>query len=186
MYDSPEYQVWATILQRCRNPKNAGFQGYGARGIGVDDEWLTFSNFYRDMGNRPSNSHTVERIDNNGNYGPKNCRWATQKEQSRNKRSNKLIEYNGQVKCVADWNDHLGFGRGVVGSRLLSGWSIEEALETPPGKFPESHPNAIKYRGKVYSIAELSREFGIKRQTLAYRLKMGWEISKALNLLDRI
>lgn len=83
---APEYKTWHMMVQRCTNPNNDGYGDYGGRGIKVCDRWLNFEDFYADMGDRPSLKYSLDRIDNNGNYEPSNCRWATQTDQSRNQR----------------------------------------------------------------------------------------------------
>ena len=83
----PEYNTWATMLQRCMNPNNPSYKDYGGRGITVCDDWLKFENFFRDMGKRPTPKHSIDRKENGGNYEPGNCRWATNTEQAMNKRT---------------------------------------------------------------------------------------------------
>lgn len=101
---SPEYRTWSHILSRCENPKVPNYNLYGGRGIRVCSEWHTFENFYRDMGHRPSKSHSIDRIDTNGNYEPGNCRWATGSEQANNRRSNvklQLLDTEGTLAGIS-------------------------------------------------------------------------------------
>src|SRR5215467_8883535 len=83
--DRPEYKAWSSMRQRCQNPNNPGYKDYGGRGIKVCERWQKFENFYADMGPRPDN-HSLERINNDGDYEPSNCRWASNLEQQKNKR----------------------------------------------------------------------------------------------------
>jgi hypothetical protein len=90
MKDTREYAIWSTMKQRCLNPKFSAYRYYGARGVTVCDRWRDdFAAFYADMGPRPSPKHSIDRIDNNGDYSPQNCRWATASQQQRNKRPHK-------------------------------------------------------------------------------------------------
>jgi len=127
---TPEYCSWDCMIQRCTNPNNISYKNYGGRGIVVCDRWRDFRNFYADMGNRPEGT-TLERIDNNKNYEPDNCKWATQYEQGRNKRNNRIVEYNGKKYCLTDLANKFGLKFDTLSSRLNLGWPIEKALHEP-------------------------------------------------------
>lgn len=129
---SVEFRIWGGIKTRTTNPNDPGYENYGARGIVMSEDWLnSFETFLRDMGRRPSPKHSIDRIEVNGPYSKENCRWATGKEQARNRRSNRRIEYSGETLTVAEWNERLGFKRGVLGQRLLAGWSEVDAITIP-------------------------------------------------------
>lgn len=100
----PVYSLWQNMLQRCNNKKNTHYKNYGGRGIKVCREWeLSFELFYKYVGDRPSNKHTLDRINNDGNYEPSNVRWATRKEQAGNLRTNNLVTAFGETKCLGAW-----------------------------------------------------------------------------------
>jgi hypothetical protein len=142
MTKSREYRVWSKMKNRCLNPNNKRFKDYGGRGITVCVEWRhSFKTFYKDMGNRPENK-TLDRIDNNKGYSKENCRWATNKEQSSNMRSNHFLEYNGETKTVSEWARLYGFKEGVLSSRIYRGWSIERAI-TQPVKHKHKHNRSL-------------------------------------------
>ena len=127
-----EFAVWRNMKQRVRNPKNPSYKNYGGRGITLCDRWETFENFIADMGHRPSPEHSIERIDNNRGYYPENCKWATTFEQSWNRRSNRILEYKGETKCLAEWALEKGIHVQTIVTRLRSGYTVEESLEMPP------------------------------------------------------
>ena len=102
----PEYKVWAGLKDRCTNPNSNVYRNYGGRGIRVCDEWSVFENFIADMGSRPSARHSIDRIDNDGNYEPKNCRWATQKDQCRNRSNNVLVETQFGAITASEMSEH--------------------------------------------------------------------------------
>lgn len=126
---SPEYSIWMNLRARCNNPKNNRYHRYGARGIRVCDRWMEdFLNFLEDMGRRPSPDHQIDRIDNNGDYTPDNCRWATRAEQSRNRSTSRFLEFAGQRLTLAEWGALTGIGMKTLHMRLKDGWPVERAL----------------------------------------------------------
>ena len=130
-----EYRAYRAIMTRCYNNKYFGYRDYGGKGITVCRSWLeSFSNFLKDVGRAPSPTHSLDRIDNNGNYEPGNVRWATPAEQSRNTSRTRLITFHGETLCVRDWSKNLGLGLNTVDRRLGIGWSVEKALTTPARK----------------------------------------------------
>ena len=122
-----EHNIWNHMKQRCLNENDKNYKDYGARGIKVCKRWLKFENFYKDMGKAPINK-SIDRINNNGNYEPDNCRWATMKEQANNKRYNHLLTFNGKTQTIAQWSEELNIKRSTLSQRLRYGWNIERAL----------------------------------------------------------
>lgn len=128
---SPTYRSWISMIQRCENPKATAFHRYGGRGITVCDRWRdSFDTFLEDMGERPEGK-TLDRKNDELGYFPGNCRWATRKEQSRNRCDNRLCEYNGEIKSVAEWCESLGMSEDVIRGRLRLGWPFEKIATTP-------------------------------------------------------
>ncbi len=128
---SPEYYTWMTMKARCCNPKSKSYCYYGARGIVICERWLnSFEFFLADMGKRPSSEHQIDRIDSNGNYEPSNCRWATRKEQGRNKSCVKIITYKGKTLRLPELADLFGINPKLLRERLQRGWTVERAIET--------------------------------------------------------
>ena len=127
------YAIWSTMKARCSNPNNEKYHRYGERGIKVCDEWQTFEPFYEwAMANGYSEGLSIDRIDNNGNYEPSNCRWATPEEQANNTSKNKIIAFNGETKTISEWAKTIGVTRETLWKRIfLRNWSIEKALTTP-------------------------------------------------------
>ena len=126
---SPEYRVWAVMLSRCK----PGVRNYGARGIKVCERWKSFENFFIDMGRRPSPRHSIDRIDNDGDYEPDNCRWATKRQQDRNRRTNHLLTLGDETCCLTEWAEIIGITPQALSDRLKSGWSIRQALTSKKG-----------------------------------------------------
>lgn len=169
----PEYWVWAAMLQRCGNEKNPGFKDYGARGIKVCESWRSYGKFIADIGPRPSAKHSIDRIDNNGNYEPSNCRWIDSKTQNRNKRSNTVLEFNGERKLLCEWAEQTGLRMSLICNRLHKlGWTVERTLKTP------ADPD--KYHRGAASLADKAKAAGMHRNMLYARLKRGIPLDEAL------
>lgn len=133
------HYLWDSMKQRCYNPKNKRYKIYGAEGKTVCDEWKNNFQAFYDWGiangfdeNAKRGEYTIERIDRTKGYSPQNCRWATDKEQSNNRRSNHLIEYKGKTQTMKQWADEKGIEYKKLWARINKlHWSIEQALETP-------------------------------------------------------
>lgn len=129
---TPEYRAWQQMRLRCIDPEHAAYPSYGGRGITVCERWLSSpSTFLADMGPKPSPLHEIDRVDNAKGYSPENCRWATRKQNDRNRRSNRVLEFRGERRCVAEWCDLLGLNTSAVVKRLDAGWPVEKTLSTP-------------------------------------------------------
>lgn len=134
LYQSPTYKAWSGMKQRCSCKDRKDYYLYGGRGIKVCARWQKFDVFLLDMGIKPQ-GHQLDRINNNGNYEPKNCRWATPKQNANNRRSNCLITYKGKTQTIQAWADELDIGRGCLRDRLNRyKWSVERALSEPTQK----------------------------------------------------
>lgn len=140
-----EYMIWSKIKDRCLNPRYKKFENYGGRGITICKGWKEdFKNFIVDMGKKPGEGYSVERNDNNGNYScghceeciengwVANCRWATRKEQNKNKRSNVYLEFCGKTKTICEWGKEFNLSHSAIRKRLNAGLTIEQALTLPP------------------------------------------------------
>ena len=123
-----ERRAWEGMIRRCTDPDWPQYADYGGRGITVCAEWLTnFSAFAQAMGRAPVGG-SIERIDNAQGYSPKNCCWATRKEQANNRRSNRLLTYHGKTQNVSQWAEELGIRRDTLYMRLKHGWPIDRVL----------------------------------------------------------
>lgn len=126
------YQSWSSMRSRCRNPKDVNWPNYGGRGIAVCERWGDFAGFLADMGGDRPVGFTIERVDNDRGYEPGNCIWATTLVQARNRRTTKLVEWNGETVVLAELCDLFGIGYDVVHNRLdMLGWSLEDAVSIP-------------------------------------------------------
>lgn len=123
------HQIWKGMRKRCNNKNAVGYKNYGGRGIGICAEWDNFANFYEwSMSNNYTELLTLDRINNDGNYEPSNCRWATMKVQANNSRRNHYITINGVTKLLHEWSDYIGISPSNVLVRLSKGYSDDEML----------------------------------------------------------
>lgn len=129
MTGTPEYRAWMHMKNRCLDNTNPQYKDYGGRGISVCEAWLaSFQQFYADLGPRP-NGCSLDRINNNGNYEPANCRWATKIQQANNRTDNRFITYNNETLTLQQWSERLDMPH--LWSRLARGWSMDQAVKTP-------------------------------------------------------
>lgn len=130
---TPEYRAWRAMIDRCTLPSSIGYLHYGGRGISVCDRWRhDFPAFLHDMGLKPSPKHSLDRENNDGNYEPGNCRWATPHQQARNRSDNHVLEYGGLSMPITDWAAKIGVPMATLHSRITKlGYSVEKALTFP-------------------------------------------------------
>ena len=141
---TPEYVSWHGMMKRCYETKAVNYARYGGRGIYVCDKWrYSFEAFLADMGKKPTPAHSLDRYpNNNGNYEPNNCRWATLKEQANNKRNSRWITIGEETRTLAQWCELRELNSKIISGRLSDGWSEEEAITIPIRRRPKKNGNA--------------------------------------------
>ncbi len=186
---TPEYHTLMSMRARCNTPNTVGYRYYGGRGIKVCDRWMDpevgVMNFMKDMGPRPSDNHSIDRIDSNGNYSPENCRWATRKEQALNRSCAIMLTYNGVIKNASLWAEERGINPGVIYSRVKKGMSHDDAINLPASPYKKGQkrkPKTLTFNGKTQSIGKWIKETGINKSSIHNRLKMGWSIEDTLTI----
>lgn len=151
---TPEYRAWQTARLRCIEPTNQAWPSYGGRGIRMCERWLnSASAFVADMGPKPSPKHELDRRDNDGHYEPGNCRWVLRTTNDRNRRSNRLVTFNGETHAMAEWCERFGLPQDTATWRLRNGWTPEATFTTPVrAKKPNgTHP---RYRANTHQRQE--------------------------------
>jgi hypothetical protein len=136
-----EFIIWQGMINRCKRDNVVNRNSYFLKGVTVCERWKGregFGYFLGDMGSRPSKRHSLDRIDNDGNYEPSNCRWATVEEQNRNKSTNVFITFRGNTKCMVDWAKELGIHAASLKYRILK-WGVEKALTAPVKKIIDNN-----------------------------------------------
>jgi len=173
MSHAPEYKIWVAMKQRCKNKNSTGYEIYGGRGIKVCNEWQGrrgFSNFFKHIGKRPTSKHTLERIDNNGDYEPGNVKWATRIEQMNNFRRNNLVTIKGKTLSVTAWAREIGISPPTLTQRIKYGWSEDDLLK--PGG---CHPfySMVTINGKTAPSTTWAKEASISTNLLTRRIRSG-------------
>jgi hypothetical protein len=141
--ETPEFRAWSKMHQRCNSPRGSDVTYYA--GVKVCERWdgpQGFPNFLADMGKRPSPQHSIDREDGTKGYEPTNCRWATKKEQSQNRRNVIWLTHNGKTQCVADWAAELNLSPQTIRDRQHKGWPIERVLS----------PDRVPYKGRGQGV----------------------------------
>ena len=128
--NSPTFNTWAGMIQRCYYAKHVKFADYGGAGIEVDPRWHTFSNFLADMGEKPD-GHSIERLDSRRNYWLGNCIWLPAQLQQKNRKNSRMVTYRFRTMCIRDWEKELGWKQNTLRGRLDRGWSVDKAMTTP-------------------------------------------------------
>lgn len=128
-----EYNAWTQIKRRCLNSRSKDYAKYGGRGISICEKWLSYEGFLADMGKRPTAKHSIDRIDNDGNYEPGNCRWATYTEQNRNRRNTLFVTIDEVTRPLREWSEISGINHVCIYERLRQGVDAKRAVFSPLG-----------------------------------------------------
>lgn len=172
------FKIWDGIKYRCNCSTSKDYCRYGGRGIKICDEWLTDFVAFRDwaLKNGYRDDLIIDREDNNGDYTPKNCRWVTYKESSRNTRTSCNYLYKGEHHTAQELADIAGLPLSTIKNRICWGWSLEKIMKTP-----KIERKKYLFRGKYYYLHELSEMFSVERRTISTRInRLNWTLEEAL------
>lgn len=142
MTGTPTWRTWSSMFTRCESPSFRSWMRYGGRGITVCDRWHSFVNFLADMGERPDGT-SLDRINNDGNYEPGNCRWATILTQANNNSRSHRLTFSGRSGTIAEFAREFGLPKETLYGRLMRGWSVDEALTLPPSLLSRAKRRAV-------------------------------------------
>lgn len=176
---SRAYRIWSAMRQRCLNPNSPAYSLYGGRGIEIDPAWSKFEAFISDMGEPPAGT-SLDRRDNNGGYNKSNCRWATAREQANNRSANRLINFQGETKTIAQWAASLGIKTGTLFQRLLA-----QPIETAMQPHTRSWRRTISFAGQTKTAEEWAAATGISYRTICRRLAAGWPDAAVVTIPPR-
>lgn len=176
------WKSWRSMIARCEVQGNASYERYGGRGIKVCERWRnSFEAFLEDMGERPSKDYQIEREDNDGDYEPSNCRWATRKEQARNRRNNRRLTHEGETLTVAEWAERTGMTKGQLMNRVNLGWTDERILTEPVQKHTRSFRERLTANGETLPTREWAKRLGLTMSAICQRIQHGWSDEKIVN-----
>ena len=167
----PEYKAWVNMKTRCNDPNFIQYENYGGRGIIVCGSWISdFQQFYIDMGKRPSDKHSLDRIDNNGNYKRDNCRWATKIEQNNNRSVNIYVEYEGEnvsIEYITTKSEH---SYGILYDRIVKyGWDVRRAINEPLiHKLSDSDVITIRSLKGIETQKETAKRYGLSNTMISH------------------
>lgn len=169
------YHVWYGMLERCKNQKNTFYHRYGGRGITVCNEWKDFDNFANwALQNGYDDALSLDRIDNDGNYSPSNCRWVTKKQQHNNTSTNRFETIDGVTKTIAEWADEYGIRYGLLRRRLDRGMSIKDALTTERKWLSRGVPVRCVDTGEIFKSSKSAGEkYGVTTGAIARAARLG-------------
>lgn len=170
------YRVFQAMRRRCYVASSDMYCAYGARGIRICEEWLQDPLKFVDwaLENGYADGLSIDRIDNNGNYAPTNCRFIDCKSQARNKQNTRLLTFRGETKCMAEWAEITGIPSPNIQVRIdRCGWNIERALTEPPKKRKQLY----EYKGESMTINEWAKKVGVNASTIALRFKNGDDVT---------
>lgn len=166
------YSIWNRMKQRCTNPNNSAYKNYGGRGITICQEWIDdFLNFYNwAIANGYRDDLSIDRINNNKGYYPENCKWATKKQQARNRRNNHLITYNGETHCISEWAEIFNINEKLLAERLRTGYKFETAIKNKNIK--KIHKIRCIETNTIYESAkEIEQKFKISRNSIYFNCR---------------
>lgn len=163
------YGIWAGIRGRCTNPTDVAWANYGGRGITLCERWQDVTAFVSDMGPRPSPKHSIDRIDNSKGYSPENCRWATQKEQANNTRTNVHITIDGVTRTMKQWAEHFGVSYAVVKERRADGKAGIDLFTASPRR---TYKRLITHGELSMSVTAWAKHLGAPYITVWQRINL--------------
>lgn len=179
MSETRIYRIWRGIKDRCDNPNNRNFDRYGGRGISYCSEWKNFEPFYEwAISNGYNDQLSIDRINNDGNYEPSNCRWTDILTQANNRSDNTIICFNGETHTLSEWSRITGLDVHTISSRLNRGCSKEEIFNTNYKKVEKL--KLYLYKGKFFTVKEIAEMSGLNADTIFRRMRKGMSIEEAV------